>query len=106
MDHSYEHIRKTTIGIITNTRGGQFDILKQDVAEALKEGEGRIPAPGAFIYQPSQTTLSTGDSQQLVEVFWDLFREGIITLGADADHPNFPWFQASRLFDEKIQKER
>ncbi len=105
MDHSYEHIRKTTIDSITQTRGGTFEGLRNAVAGALQEGEGNASRPGALIHFSSRPELSYNESRLFVEAFWDLFREGIITLGTDADNPNLPWFRASRLFDEKIQKE-
>lgn len=35
------------------------------------------------------------------EVFWDLFRQGIITLGMDRSNNNFPWFRVSS-FGKKI----
>jgi hypothetical protein len=39
----------------------------------------------------------------LVEVFWSLFREGIITIGVDELNPQFPWFRVTQ-FGKKILK--
>src|ERR1039458_6502233 len=33
----------------------------------------------------------------LLEVFWDLFRQGIITLGLGDANPEFPWFHLTAL---------
>ncbi|HZT42087.1 MAG TPA: hypothetical protein VFA07_07850 [Chthonomonadaceae bacterium] len=48
-------------------------------------------------------TLDSGGSQlsdkarmDLIEVFWDLFREGIITLGQSIEQPDFPYFHVGR----------
>ena len=105
MQHSYERIRRTMIDRIADTRGGTIDNLRDAVAEALKEPEGSAAPRGRFFYASGRSALSSGDSELFVEAFWDLFREGFITLGTNADNPNLPWFRASRRFDEKIREE-
>lgn len=39
--------------------------------------------------------MSRSDNNIFLEVFWDLFRQGIITLGSDDLNPNFPYFRVS-----------
>ena len=100
MAHSYERIREVVIDAIENTREGQFSSLKEVVAATLAEQSGDASTQRMYIL--SGPILSYEDSRLFTEVFWDLFREGIITLGLNTNNPNFPWFRASRLFDEKV----
>jgi hypothetical protein len=99
MANSYERIRQVVIDTIKETREGQFDGLKEVVAATLAERSGDASSERAYIFG---ARLSYEDSRMFTEVFWELFREGIITLGLDADNPSFPWFRASRGFDEKV----
>jgi hypothetical protein len=99
MANSYERIRQVVIDTIESTREGQFDGLKEIVAATLAEQSGDASSQRAYIFG---ARLSYEDSRLFTEVFWELFREGIITLGLDADNPNFPWYRASRVFDGKV----
>jgi hypothetical protein len=40
-----------------------------------------------------------------LEVFWDLFREGIISLGLDDANPQFPWFHLTALGKRVVEGE-
>jgi hypothetical protein len=42
-----------------------------------------------------EVRLSASDQDLFLEVFWDLFREGIITLGSDIANPKFPFCRVS-----------
>lgn len=100
MANSYERIRQVVMDAVENTREGQFDGLKEVVAATLAEQSGDALSQRAYVL--SGARLSYEDSRLFTEVFWDLFREGIITLGLNTDNPIFPWFRASRLFDERV----
>ena len=97
-DHTYEEIRDLVLNILSGREGSlgspQYDGLKSAVSWAFEEREGRSPVYGVAGYQPS---LSRNDSNLLLEVFWGLFREGIITLGADDSNRQFPWFRLSEF---------
>ncbi len=85
MDHSYEEIRKTAIDILagreklgreeSSSRPQKFDTLAKDVKEVLRKRD-RLP-PDAM----HRENLSKNDEALLQEVFWDLFRQNVITLG-------------------------
>lgn len=69
----------------------QFSELTQAVEAVLVKrnapaGEGKM-SYGLYPY------LSPEDEMILLEIFWDLFREGIITLGFDSSKKDFPWFR-------------
>ena len=99
MDHSYEEIRNVVIDIIAerekvNYFPNQYQHLVLGVAEVLQRREGTTTASPMFHREPQ---LSGNDADLLREVFWDLFRQNIITLGADNSDPMFPWFSVSHV---------
>lgn len=102
MDHSYEEIRKAAIDILAGRESvtytpNQFANLRTDVAEVLQKRDGTSPDP----YQ-REAQLSQNDKDLFQEVFWDFFRQSIITLGTSSDpRAAYPWFQVSS-FGKKI----
>jgi hypothetical protein len=102
-DHSYEEIRRIVIDILSGRAGPyvvpQYENLKNAVVRAIAKREGASPQQyGLSGYEPG---LSRNDSNLLLEVFWGLFREGIITLGIDDNNREFPWFRLSE-FGKKL----
>jgi hypothetical protein len=97
-DHTYEEIRDLVLNILSGREGAlgtpHYDGLKSAVSSVFEKREGRTPVSGVGGYMPS---LSRNDSNLLLEVFWGLFREGIITLGADDSNRQFPWFRLSEF---------
>jgi hypothetical protein len=81
MANSYERIRHVIIDTIKETREGQFDGLKEFVAATLAEQSGDASSERTYIFG---ARLSYEDSRMFTEVFWELFREGIITLGQES----------------------
>lgn len=97
MDHSYEELRSAVFDILAGRwratyKPNQFSHLKNEVSDLLQTRErgGRIV----------NTKLSANDSDLFLELFWDLFRQGIITLG-DSDEPAFPFFRITS-FGKKL----
>ena len=95
MDHSYEEIRSVALDLLAgrekvNLALSQYEHLKMSVAAVLeKRGETARSSYG------NRVNLSPGDSELFREIFWDLFRQGIITLGCDDSNRQFPWFCVS-----------
>lgn len=102
MDHSYEEIRKAAIDILAGRENvtytpDQFANLRADVAEILQKRDGTSPD----LYQ-REAQLSRDDKDLFQEVFWDFFRQSIITLGTSSDpRTAYPWFRVSS-FGKKI----
>jgi hypothetical protein len=76
MDHSYEEIRNVVLDIIarrerTAYEPSQFQHLLLGVAEVFDRRAGNVSS-GRFQQSHPTTDLT-------LEVFWDLFRQGIIT---------------------------
>lgn len=97
MDHSYEEIRNAALDILAGREKAQyepsqFEHLHVNVAEVLRKRDGR--SDDSHSYQ-GEAQLSHGDALLFQEVFWDLFRQGIITLGMDRANKEFPWFRVS-----------
>ena len=95
MDHTYEEIRNVVIDILarrekTAYEPSQFGNVMLGIAEVLERREGR---PG----QGQQVQLSILDQELFREVFWDLFRQGVITLGRDRMNEEYPWFKVSHF---------
>jgi len=83
-DHSYEEIRKVAIDILARRwksdvpSGFQlpndYDGFKEAVGSLLNTKE--VSYGGRYEWE---TVMSLIDSDKFLEVFWDIFREGIIT---------------------------
>ena len=103
MDHSYEEIRNVVIEIFAEREnvmhGSQYGRLLRGAAQVFHRREGSKPlAPSILHHEPH---LSGNDEELTREVFWDLFRQGIITLGSDNANPEYPWFKVSS-FGKKV----
>jgi hypothetical protein len=44
---------------------------------------------------PDEIRLDPDNLELVRDVFWDLFRQGVITLGSDDNHEAWPWFRLS-----------
>lgn len=92
MEHSYEEIRKVALDILAERvkplyNPTEYDSFRLDVGSILEEREtGKCP---------SMPMMSYEDSEIFLEVFWDLFRQGIITLGMNNSNREFPFFHVS-----------
>jgi hypothetical protein len=97
MDHSYEEIRKIAIEILAEKEKvtydpSQYEHLKIGIAEIIQK-RNSPSMPNTDIYGAPH--LSDHDYLLFQEIFWDLFRQGIITLGMDSSNKQFPWFRVS-----------
>ncbi len=97
--HSYEEIRDIVIKILQNARSSganNIDKLLDMTAHLLYKQDGATQARSSFSHG-SFAQLHPDDSQLVVEIVWDLFRQGIVTLGLDASNPGWPWLRLSRF---------
>jgi hypothetical protein len=100
MDHTYEEIRQTAIAVLAKQeRIAQYLDLKRAVSREF-ELRGDIESQRPRItrnFSVDASSLSDTDANLLLEVFWNLFREGIITLGTNDQNAEFPWFRISEF---------
>ena len=67
-----------------------FNHLKIGVAEALTRRGLQPPRPPSSF--PADDALDYADSSVLRQLYWEFFRQGLITPGKDGLNANFPWF--------------
>lgn len=98
MDHSYEELRSVAFDILAGREKGtweasQYENLKKSISDALEtRHRGQ---------QTVNSSLSAHHSELFLELFWDLFRQGIITLGLNDYNREFPWFRVTS-FGKKL----
>jgi len=97
MDHSFEEIRSVILDILAGrekARYGpsQFAHLKAGVAEVFQRREGSATQQSMVGSTPQ---LSCADRETVREAFWELFRQGVIMIGADDANQKFPFFSVT-----------
>ena len=103
MDHSYEEIHNVVIDIVAGREKvayepSQYEHMLLGVAEVFERREGSTGPPSMLHQGPR---LSGSDRELFREIFWDLFRQGVITLGINDSNREFPFFSLSH-FGKKI----
>lgn len=98
MPHSYEEIRAVALDILAGRERpqyppNQYESLALGIGEVFARREGRIQ-PGHF---GATYPLDNQDRDTLLELFWDLFRQGITSLGVNDNNREFPFFRITRL---------
>lgn len=98
MPHSLEEVRAVALDILSGRERAahepsQYENLKLGVGEVFARREGRIQ-PGHF---GAIHHLDAGDEDFFLEVFWDLFRQGVISLGLNDANREFPFFRVTRV---------
>lgn len=104
MDHSFEEIRQVALDILagreqTAYEPNQYRHFSIGVSEVLARRENK----DTLDHRRNIVELSSHDKAIFLEVFWDLFRQGIITLGLNDSNPEFPWFHVSEYGNKLLQ---
>ena len=98
MSHSYEEIRNAALDVLAGRikpsySPDQYAHLMIGVAEVFARQDAN---PGQAVHISGSHAELRGDDRELfLEIFWDLFRQGIITLGLDDSNREFPFFRIS-----------
>src|SRR5688572_19370434 len=95
VDHSYEEMRNQAMHILAKprTQGWQYIDLRDELAATFAERE----RGGARQHGEAYDRLSPNDTMTFLALFWDLFRQGITSLGTDDCNANFPFFHVTEL---------
>jgi len=107
MDHSYEEMRDVVLDILAgrervSREPDEYQSLACSVAEVfLRRGEYDAPQKASNYVSPQPAPLSTHDADLFLEIFWGLFREGVITLGRDDRNRDYPHLRVS-LFGKRL----
>ena len=102
MDHSFEEIRGVAIDLLAERERATYELsqyqnLLTGVGEVFARREGTSQGrayQGAGTFGPP---LSPHDREIFLEVFWALFREGVITLGLNDSNREFPFFRVTEF---------
>jgi hypothetical protein len=89
--HNYEEIRSAVVDIllgIGHEPVSQFGSLPDAVHQLLSLRARK---------DPRALRQSDQDEELVRDVFWDLFRQGVITLGMNNTNTNWPWFRLSHF---------
>jgi len=104
IDHSFEEVRAVALDLLAGREKGTLPLtLYQHLHVGVGEVFLRRQDPSVRLVggNPNVTHLSSNDSELFLEVFWSLFREGIITLGLNDSNRDFPHFHVTQ-FGQKI----
>ena len=98
MPHTYEELRAAALDILARREQvpyepSQYEHLSLGLGQVLARREGRMQ-PG---HHGATYPLDAQDKELLLELFWDLFRQGIISLGMNDANREFPFFHLTRL---------
>ena len=94
-NHSYEEIRAVACDILAGREEtiyppNQYGQVETGIAEVFSRREQGHQKWCASAFSPAESDL-------FMEVFWDLFRQGIITLGYNTSNNGFPWCRLCAL---------
>ena len=105
-EHSYEELREIVISVMLDTGNNgvdKFDKLLEKTALELYKQDGSAQGTQHFSHG-SATQLNANDAELVLDIVWDLFRQGIVTLGANAANPGWPWLRLSRFGECALQQ--
>lgn len=92
--HTYEEIRDVVIDILLGKEAVQYEASQ---FQNLKSGVHEVFLRRSGHREPGQPTQSSQDAELIRDVFWDLFRQGAITLGMDNSNLSWPFFRLSHF---------
>ena len=96
--HSYEEVRSIAIDALLVRQSGTFSEHLEDVGKAILQRHGAWPpAQTGVAYPGVAALLHPADPPLILEVFWDLFRQGVVTLGRTIDMPGWPGYRLTRF---------
>ena len=88
-EHSYEELREIVISVMLDTGNNgvdKFDKLLEKTALELYKQDGSAQGTQHFSHG-SATQLNANDAELVLDIVWDLFRQGIVTLGRTRQTP-------------------
>jgi len=105
--HAYEEIREAVIEVLLRP-------LPDSVTRHAPNGwPGLVASVGIIFFQREGRQVHPGDGERLHpsdrelvrDVFWDLFRQGVITLGLNDANPMWPWYRLSHFGRKALESE-
>ena len=105
-EHSYEQLREVVIDVMlgANDNGvDRFEKLLDKAALELCKRDGLEHGQKHFSFG-SAAQLHPNDAELMLEIVWDLFRQGILTLGSNMANPGWPCLRLSRFGESALQR--
>jgi hypothetical protein len=104
--HSYEEIREVVAEVLINAASNgvnQYQSVLEHTARTLARRKNAPPLPTGMAYPGADSQLHPNDSNLVLEVVWDLFRQGVITLGLNSSNPGWPFLRLSRFGKQALE---
>ena len=98
-EHSYSDLREVVVEVMLDAgdRGmDNFDRLLEMTALELDKRDG-LGAGRRFSSHGAAPQLHPNDSELVLEIVWDLVRQGILTFGLSGSNLSPPWLRLSRF---------
>jgi len=97
-DHSYEELRTVVVDLVLRRETVRYEVnqfrhLTAGVAEVLARRAGTLQQARGY----GEPHLSSNDAELVRDIFWDLFRQGFITLGLNDSNDAWPFFRLSHV---------
>lgn len=105
-EHSYEELRDVVIDVMLDYSSNgvdKFEKLLEQTALALYKRDSSARERQYFSHG-SANQLHPNDGELVLEIVWDLFRQGILTLGLNASNPGWPWLRLTRFGEAALQQ--
>ena len=108
MEHSYEEIRGVALDLLAGREKcsyglNQYEHLLIGVAEVFEKRDGSTQQTAGRPWSGvSGAQLSSSDRESFLEVFWGLFREGIITIGCNDSNREFPFCRVTEFGERQL----
>jgi len=104
-EHSYEELREVVINVMLDANDNgvdRFEKLLDKTAFELCTQDGLEHGQRQFS-DDSAGQLHPNDAELVLEIVWDLFRQGILTLGSNVSNPGWPWLRLTRFGEYALQ---
>lgn len=98
MSYSYEELRAVAFYILSGRESGSYE---SNQYEHFKIAIAEVLTTRASGQRTVNAHLPSAESELFLELFWELFRQGIITIGLNDSNREFPFFRVSS-FGKKI----
>jgi len=103
-EHSYGELREAVIAVMLDrgSGAGTFDRLMERTALQLRQRDGTAQR-NRRSSRASAARLHPTDSELILEIVWDLFRQGILTLGENVSNPGVPRLRLTRFGESALR---
>ena len=98
--HTYEEVREVVIDVILHP-------ISENITKTASNGWPNLIISVGYVFSQREKRvdlrLHPNDAELVRDVFWDLFRQGFITLGKDDPNNMWPWFRLSHFGQKTLQ---